>query len=188
MIVVRSFVFMLILLAMAGLSPAFAATEDVHPQESSVDEEGILPESSVTAENVFSFATMPGGTTGAVFMTIRNAGNADDRLISAIADVAETVEIHENIIDEETGTMSMRPIEGIDIPAGGEAVLEPKGNHIMLIGLKEPLTIDSNFPLTLIFEQAGEQTLDVHVVPPGKLPEGQDMTHDEHMSHHHDEE
>ena len=35
--------------------------------------------------------------------------------------------------------MKMRQVDQIDVPAGGETVLEPGGFHVMLIGLKQPL-------------------------------------------------
>jgi periplasmic copper chaperone A len=52
--------------------------------------------------------------------------------------------------------MKMRAIEAVDVPAHGEAVLEPGGLHIMLIGLKAPLEEGKSFALTLEFENAGE--------------------------------
>ena len=44
----------------------------------------------------------------------------------------------------------------VDVPAHGEAVLEPGGLHIMLIGLKAPLEEGKSFALTLEFDNAGE--------------------------------
>jgi len=40
--------------------------------------------------------------------------------------------------------------------------------HVMLMGLKSPLTAGTSFSLTLNFEHAGEVTVDVPVLKPGK--------------------
>lgn len=111
-------------------------------------------------------ATAPTAPTGAVYFHIDNHGSTDDRLLSAAGDVADAVEIHQHTMDS-SGAMQMRPVDGIDIPAGGEAVLEPGGYHVMLIGLHAPLKQGASFPLTLTFEHAGAVTVDVEVQSAG---------------------
>lgn len=87
--------------------------------------------------------------TGA-FLTIKNAGGADRKLVAAESPVADTVELHNHINDN--GVMKMRPVKEIDVKAGGEAVLKPGSYHIMLIGLKQPLKEGDQVPLTLKFD------------------------------------
>ncbi len=106
--------------------------------------------------------------TGAAYMVIRNAGAEGDHLIGGETHVAKTVEIHE-VVDVK-GVMEMRPLaEGLDIPAGGEEILQPGGYHVMLIGLTEDLTNGMTFDLTLEFEHAGEVTVPVTVRPRAEL-------------------
>ena len=59
--------------------------------------------------------------------------------------------------------MKMRPIAGLDIPAGQSVSLQPGGEHIMLMGLHQPLREGQSFPLTLDFEKAGPRTVSVTV-------------------------
>ena len=59
----------------------------------------------------------------------------------------------------------MRRVDAVDVPAGGEAALEPGGDHLMLFGLKSGLETGSGFPLTLLFEKAGAVTVEVRVAP-----------------------
>lgn len=92
--------------------------------------------------------------TGAAYLVIRNQGDTGDRLIGVSSDVAETVQIHESQMQD--GVMRMRPVEAVDVPAHGAAMLEPGGIHVMLIGLKAPLEEGQSFTLTLTFEHAGE--------------------------------
>src|SRR3546814_16027425 len=84
-------------------------------------------------------------------MLLKNSGKADDKLIKAASPVAEQVEIHEHVMDGNA--MRMRPVDGVPLPAGGMAELQPGGYHVMLIGLKHPLKRGENFPLPLHLER-----------------------------------
>lgn len=98
-----------------------------------------------------------GGAMGAMYMTIRNPSSTPDRLIKAQSDVSKVVELHN--VAMKDGVMSMYPVEAIDIPANGEAVLKPGSFHVMLIGLNRDLVAGDTMTVTLTFEQAGEITL-----------------------------
>jgi copper(I)-binding protein len=92
--------------------------------------------------------------TGATYLTVRNGGNQDDRLIGISSEIADDAQLHSSVMQD--GVMRMRPVEAVEVPAGGEAVLEPGGLHVMLIGLKGPLEEGQSFALILEFEKAGE--------------------------------
>lgn len=105
-------------------------------------------------------AAMPGGN-GAAYFVVTNSGSAADRLIAAASPIG-TTEIHESMMSDD-GTMAMRPVNGVDVPAGGSVAFEPGGLHIMFIGVAEPPAVGDTIPLTLTFENAGELTLEVPV-------------------------
>lgn len=106
--------------------------------------------------------------TAAAFMTIRNSGSEDDVLLGGKTDVANVVEVHE--MADVDGVMEMRPlIDGLAIPAGGEATLRPGGYHIMLIGLAEDLSNGKTYDLTLHFRNAGDVTVPVTVRPRAEM-------------------
>jgi copper(I)-binding protein len=74
-----------------------------------------------------------------------------DRLVSASSADANMVQIHESRI--ESGMMMMNELrEGLALPAGETVALEPGGNHLMLMGVKEPLVAGDTVSLTLTFE------------------------------------
>jgi copper(I)-binding protein len=101
-------------------------------------------------------------STGVVYLAIANDGDGADRLTGASTDMAAVVEIHE--MKDENGVGVMRPVKGgVEIPAGGEAMLEPSGVHLMLVGLTESLLPGTTYELTLIFERAGDVTITVPV-------------------------
>lgn len=59
--------------------------------------------------------------------------------------------------------MSMSPVSSIDIPAGGQAVLEPGGLHLMLLDLPDPLESGETFEVTLTTDAGDEITVEVEV-------------------------
>lgn len=104
----------------------------------------------------------PAGENGALYMLVHNHGSEDDRLVAASTDVAATVELHETVMEGDT--MTMRPVEGYDVPAGGEVTLERGGKHIMLLGV-DPLEVGDVVTVTLEFEKAGTVVIEAEVVP-----------------------
>jgi len=111
-------------------------------------------------------ATPPTAKNGAAYFAIHNQGKMADKLVSASADVAKKVEIHNHI--NEGGVMKMRKVEGgITIPAGGMAELKPGGYHIMFMGLHAPLKEGDSFPMTVTFEKAGAKQLTVKIMKMG---------------------
>jgi copper(I)-binding protein len=100
-------------------------------------------------------ATPEAGATASVFLTIANSGCLPDQLTGAESDVAERVEIHETVKDGDVE--EMRPLaDGLTIPAGKTIRLEPGGDHLMLVGLREELAAGSSILLTLTFDFAGD--------------------------------
>lgn len=101
------------------------------------------------------------GPNAAAYASIANAGAEPDRLVAVKGDVAAAVELH--AMASEDGVMKMRPLDGLDIPAGGSVALSEGGAHIMLIGLKAPLAADSTVTLTFVFAKAGEMAVELPV-------------------------
>jgi copper(I)-binding protein len=114
----------------------------------------------ITLDHVWARATPPGAKTGAIYMTITDTG-APDRLTGASTPVAATAEVHETTNDN--GVMRMRPVGSLFIQPGKPVTFRPGGYHLMLTGLKQPLTAGQSFPVTLTFEHAGPVSATVTV-------------------------
>lgn len=118
---------------------------------------------TIAVTDAYARASTGMSVSGAAFMVIENHGTADDRLIAARSDIAEKVELHTHISDAN-GVMKMVEVEeGFPVAAGTRHALARGGDHVMFLGLREPLTNGKQFPLTLVFERAGEITVDVPV-------------------------
>ena len=57
--------------------------------------------------------------------------------------------------------------DGLALAAGVTLTLQPRGYHLLLIGLKAPLVVGDRVPVTLIFEQAGSLAVELTVEAPG---------------------
>jgi len=105
-----------------------------------------------------------GNSTSAAYMTIRNTGKVDDKLIGASSDFAEFVELHTT--EERNGVMMMAPVKSVKIPARGEAVLKPGGLHVMFIKIRHGLNAGDKVKLTLQFETSGSMELELSAREP----------------------
>jgi copper(I)-binding protein len=120
----------------------------------------VTPSNAILVTHIWSRASAV--ATGAVYMTILNKSDKDDRLIGAACELAAKAELHQDM--QDNGVMKMRPIDGVPVNAKGLAVLKPGGMHLMLTGLKQPLAAGQTFPLTLEFEKAGRIEVTVSVL------------------------
>jgi copper(I)-binding protein len=105
--------------------------------------------------NAWARATPGKAENGAAYLTILSP--TTDRLVSVSSPVAQKAELH--TMSMAGMVMQMRPLAGLEIPAGRPVTLKPGGEHIMLLGLNRPLQEGESFPLTLNFERAGPLTV-----------------------------
>ena len=103
----------------------------------------------------------PGTTTTGAFMTIRNAGNTDRKLIKADSPVSDKVQLHTHM--NENGVMKMREVPDIPVKAKGEVALKPGSYHIMLIDLKSELKEGELVPITLSFDDGSKAQVEATV-------------------------
>jgi periplasmic copper chaperone A len=101
-------------------------------------------------------------TNAAFYMVIENGTDQAEELMSANSSACGVTELHE-MYDMGEGVMGMRPVEGIEIPAGETVTLQPGGLHVMCINRLEDFTAGQIIPLTLSFKNAGTLEYDVTV-------------------------
>ena len=105
----------------------------------------------IVASDVVVTAPRPGARMSAGYLTIQNNSRETVVLTSVTSPQYGRVEIHETTIENDIARM--RPLDGLTIPAGQSATLEPGGKHLMLMQPQE--SVDS---VTLNFS-AGEQLI-----------------------------
>lgn len=138
---------------------------------------------TIMVGKVVARATVGKMPNGAAFVQLENRGS-DDALLSASSPAANKVEIH--TMSMEGDVMKMRALEQLELKAGQKLEMKPgNGPHLMLMGLKKPLTAGDKFPLTLNFRKAGKLETTVEVAEMAMPKKDGDDMH-EHHHHHHD--
>ena len=101
------------------------------------------------------------GENARLFLGIANTGNTDDDLVDVrgpdFADARLTV-------DGEPGAIRVRQDDNVYVGAEGAPT-------ITLVDLERSLRSSQSIPVTLVFEDAGEVTIDVPVAAEGQSPE-----------------
>lgn len=108
---------------------------------------------TIRIERAWAAPTPAGVEVSAGYLTIANAGAADDRLLSATSPRAERVEIHEMTMDG--AVMRMRPVQSLEISARDALELAPGGLHLMFYGVAQPFAEGEEIPVQFTFEHAG---------------------------------
>ena len=116
----------------------------------------------LTIDDAWGRTSPSAAANGAFYMTIGNDTGQADVLESVSTDACGTVELHQTTMEDDV--MRMSPVEGgIEIPAHGEAVLEPGGFHVMCldkqVAFDEGVTVD----VTLHFAVAGDRTVEAEI-------------------------
>jgi periplasmic copper chaperone A len=110
---------------------------------------------SIEIVNPWARATPKGATVGGGYMSITNKGTEADRLLGGSSPVAAKLEVHQ--MSMSNGVMTMRPVPGgLEIKPGQTVVLDPDSFHVMIMGLKQPLTQGEHVEATLDFAKAGK--------------------------------
>jgi len=123
-------------------------------------------EFSGQAVNVDAWAkpTVSADAPGLVYFQLANEGTRDDHLlrVNVGAEIAAASTLRR--IDRTAGQVKVRYLaKGLAVPA--RAPIQP-GYYVMLSGLTEALTEGRRFPVTMVFEHAGEVEVEVVVEAP----------------------
>ena len=118
----------------------------------------------LTVTGSSALASIPGSPMpmSVIYLTVRNAGTQADRLLGASTSAARQVELHRG--EMRAGVATMRSTAGFDVPPGGQLQLASGGDHLMLMGLAQPLKAGTTLPLVLHFQKAGDVKVVVPVV------------------------
>ncbi|GAB3051917.1 copper chaperone PCu(A)C [Sediminivirga luteola] len=113
---------------------------------------------AVTIDDVWVKAADEGMTSA--FGVLRNAAEEPVTVVEVRSPISP-MELHETV-ENEAGEMLMRETTEFSLPAGGEFLLEPGGNHFMLMDLAEPVRPGDEVAFTIVFDD--DSTLDFSAV------------------------
>ena len=127
---------------------------------------GSAAAAQVHVDGAWARPTVAGQSVGGGYLSLRSV--RADRLLGVSTPAAERVELHTMAMVGDV--MQMRQLDAIELPAGQKVEFKPGGLHLMLLGLKQPLAAGSKLPLTLRFEKASEQKVEMSVMPKAPNP------------------
>lgn len=108
----------------------------------------------------YTMATLEKSTTTAqIFMVIKNTGRTPERLLSASTPRAAKVELFLG----DGAAADGKAAAAFTIGPGKALVLGPKGQHLVLTGVKKAFNAYHDFKMTLVFEKSGRMLVDVMV-------------------------
>lgn len=137
-------------------APATSGEAQTTAQGASQNTPGNLPASATVSGSLITYVDQwirqPSSTSKntAAYFKITNTSDKDVIIKEAIAEegLCERIEIH-GYKKEETEVKKMYKLETVTIPAKTTIEFVPGGLHVMLLGLKKPITKDSNISLIL---------------------------------------
>lgn len=107
-------------------------------------------------------ATPPGADNAAVYFTVVNKGQSADSLVSASSSITASAMVHRSVV---TGGIAHMEMTGpLELNPGAHLNFAPIGYHLMLEGLKQPVTVGKTIAVTLNFARAGKLTFPVPVL------------------------
>lgn len=127
------------------------------------------------AKPTFALAKM-----GAVYFTLQNKTDIDIAItgLSLPENVANKAELHETYMENDMAKMRQLEMPFV-VKSHSSIEFIPRGKHLMIMGLKEPLVEGSSFELTLELDSGESQIVSIPVQEKAKAKE------DDHSHHHH---
>ena len=109
---------------------------------------------------------------GVAYIQIENKTDMADTIVEVRSPHARVTEIHE-MGTGENGVPFMRKVKDMTLDAGETMHMAPGGVHLMLIYMDEPIAEGDTVTVTVSFEHAGDQTVELKAYPfRSKGPEG----------------
>ena len=97
---------------------------------------------------------VPSVTVTAAFMNLKNNSDKDLKIVGAKGEMAGYFELH--TMEMKDGKMKMRTVDSILLKAKTTTKLESGGLHLMIFDLKEKLTANKKYNVTLILDNKEE--------------------------------
>ena len=153
-----------LLTCLAALSLAFAAASCGGEAEAPVSAAPDAPEGVTITGGRLSLPAVAGNP-GAVYFTIKNAGDSDVMIRAVNVAGAESAVTH--LTSEWSGKVDMQELQQVAVPKGSEVVFEPGGMHVMAMGLDDSLTVGGETEVTITFVGGDKASFPAAIRAPG---------------------
>ena len=110
----------------------------------------------------------------AAYLTLVNTGDNTVTVTAISSPDFKNAEIHRTVI--EAGVARMLPVKQLEVPAGGQLMLEPGGHHLMLFDPLRTLTAGETVTLIIHMNDGKQLSATAPVIR---------KTGEDHSHHHH---
>ena len=145
-------------LAVLALSACHKAENHTTTVSRSSDVNGVVTKDAVTMSDYAMRAALGDNPNTSAYVTIKNTGTSNERLVAATCACAEKAGLHSMTMNGGMMVMNEES-NGFVIKPGETLVFAPGGNHIMLQNLSVRPKDGDTQAVTLMFEKAGPVTL-----------------------------
>lgn len=122
-----------------------------------------------------SWLWIPPNKVAGAFFEIKNNSDKTLNIVSATADGAQKIELHNHIMDG--AIMKMRKVKMIEVPANDTTSFNPHGFHLMMYKLDQDIFAVGNMvEVHFTFDDASTTSAKFHIMPFGK-PMDKSMNH-----------
>jgi len=97
------------------------------------------------------------------YLVINNDGDENDVLIDIQVEIAASSTLHQTVFEGDIHKMEAVP--RLEIPAGGQIILQPLSYHLMVMDLESGLEYGQTVTYTLEFEKSGVITVEAEIRP-----------------------
>ncbi|MEQ8506510.1 MAG: copper chaperone PCu(A)C [Rhodospirillales bacterium] len=150
---------------------SFPAASQAHDMKShGAMEKSATAEQGIAVSGAWARPTIAKMRISAAYFQASLTGEGEDKLVGVKTDIAARAELHEHVME---GTIArMRPVAEVALAAGSPVVFKPGGYHVMLFDLKQALAEGDSFPMSLVFEKAGDVPVTVQVMKKAAMSHG----------------
>lgn len=122
------------------------------------------PAAELRAEEPWVRLAAVAGRPAAAYFVLHGGATAD-RVTGIESPSAARAELHSGGMME--GMATMRPMDGVDLPAGGRVAFAPGGDHVMLFGVDPAIKAGATMPLRLRFRSGAALDAVARVIAAG---------------------
>lgn len=139
-------------------------------------------DSDLQVKDVWIQAAPPGVKVMAAYLEVKNNGKQQQTLTGVSSPAFGKIEIHRSVIHGNMAHMEHQ--KELPLPPGASVLLQQGGLHLMLMGVKKPLVVGDQVPMTFAFGNGAKISVSA-IVRSGKMEDHGQMDHSGHGAHKH---
>ena len=123
--------------------------------------EALKASEAISILNPHIRAMPPGQKVTAMYFQLKNSSSSNHDLIKVEGDISNMIELHTHT--NNNGVMQMGEVESIPVAANDMVEAKPGSYHVMIMGLKQDLSLGDKFDFNLTFKDGSSKSITAEV-------------------------